>query len=367
MKIYFLENENPNKDSSGGIMSYLINLSKVLIKKEHITILCGSGTNKRKVESFSEFINISKKDNPSNLRYIISLFFKIKFLKIDRSSIIHAQRPDMLLPAILFKSKCKLVCSLHGAHDIAVYDKKGFISGLIYTTLQSLSFSYVDLLIAVDRNTANYYIEKYPFIKNKLVIIPIAVDTNIFYPMNKKEVRKINKLNTKDKVVIFVGRLEKEKNIKLIIDAFLKASKEINNLKLLIVGAGREETKLKGYVTSNNIDNVFFTGEVENSIIPELINCADVLALSSFYEGSPTVIKESIACNVPIVSVDVGDVKSVINDIEGCYICDYNEYDFSKKILKVVNSNINLNVNSKINRFSKENIGELTLSAYKSN
>ena len=105
MKIYFLENENPNKDSSGGIMSYLINLSKVLIDKGCITILCGSGVNKGEVKLFSEFINISKKDNSSNLRYFILLFLKIKFLKINRSSIIHAQRPDMLLPAILFKSK----------------------------------------------------------------------------------------------------------------------------------------------------------------------------------------------------------------------------------------------------------------------
>jgi glycosyltransferase involved in cell wall biosynthesis len=50
------------------------------------------------------------------------------------------------------------------------------------------------------------------------------------------------------------------------------------------------------------------------------MNASDAIILTSLWEGSPNVIKEAMACNVPIVSVDVGDVKQVLSGCEGCYL-----------------------------------------------
>jgi glycosyltransferase involved in cell wall biosynthesis len=52
-----------------------------------------------------------------------------------------------------------------------------------------------------------------------------------------------------------------------------------------------------------------------------LMNACDVLLVTSRHEGSPTVVKEALACNLPIVSVDVGDVRSRTAGIDGCEIC----------------------------------------------
>jgi glycosyltransferase involved in cell wall biosynthesis len=54
--------------------------------------------------------------------------------------------------------------------------------------------------------------------------------------------------------------------------------------------------------------------------VARFLNAVDCLLLTSAYEGSPNIVKEALACNLPIVSVDVGDVAERIKEFEGCYI-----------------------------------------------
>jgi len=63
-----------------------------------------------------------------------------------------------------------------------------------------------------------------------------------------------------------------------------------------------------------------------------LMNAVDVVLMTSFSEGSPQFIKEAMACNCPIVSVPVGDVPDVINEVEGCYISTYEAADIVAKL-----------------------------------
>ena len=62
------------------------------------------------------------------------------------------------------------------------------------------------------------------------------------------------------------------------------------------------------------------------------MNAADVLILCSDTEGSPVVIKEAMACNLPIVSTAVGDVPAVIQHVEGCYLAEQNTEDLADKL-----------------------------------
>jgi teichuronic acid biosynthesis glycosyltransferase TuaC len=72
---------------------------------------------------------------------------------------------------------------------------------------------------------------------------------------------------------------------------------------------------------------------IEHELLKYYYNAADLLLLTSYHEGSPNVIKEAMACNCPIVSTDVGDVRWVIGDIKGCYLTSFDVVDVSEKIL----------------------------------
>ena len=59
-----------------------------------------------------------------------------------------------------------------------------------------------------------------------------------------------------------------------------------------------------------------------HEVVPLYMNACDALLLTSRHEGSPTVVKEALMCNLPIVSVDVGDVRERLENLEGCTVCE---------------------------------------------
>jgi glycosyltransferase involved in cell wall biosynthesis len=63
-----------------------------------------------------------------------------------------------------------------------------------------------------------------------------------------------------------------------------------------------------------------YLNSIPNEEVPVWLNASDALLLTSLHEGSPTVVKEALACGLPVVSVDVGDVAERIEGIEGCYL-----------------------------------------------
>ena len=71
---------------------------------------------------------------------------------------------------------------------------------------------------------------------------------------------------------------------------------------------------------------------VPHDQVPVWLNASDVVLLTSLHEGSPNIIKEALACNVPVVSVDIGDVRERIDGIDGCYLASENAGDLASKL-----------------------------------
>ena len=158
-------------------------------------------------------------------------------------------------------------------------------------------------------------------VKGKISLIPCGVDTDIFRPLERKPVREKLNFGDRDKIVLFAGAFDNPvKNPELAKEALAK----VPDARLM---------EMKGY------------SRVQ---VAELMNAADVCLMTSHSEGSPQFIKEAMACNCPIVSVDVGDVNEVIEGVEGCHIAERNAMDVALKIEQVLIENRRTNGYEKI-------------------
>jgi teichuronic acid biosynthesis glycosyltransferase TuaC len=96
-----------------------------------------------------------------------------------------------------------------------------------------------------------------------------------------------------------------------------------------------------------------FLKGVPHDQVPIWINACDAVLITSAHEGSANIIKEALACNVPVVSVDVGDARERLEHVEGCYIAEDVPYALADK-LKLVRSGL-----TRVN--GRPAVGELSL------
>jgi glycosyltransferase involved in cell wall biosynthesis len=158
-------------------------------------------------------------------------------------------------------------------------------------------------------------------------VLPCGVNLNTFQPLSKQECR-IKLGIPRDAKVIFFPNLPNrpEKRFDLVQTAYKYLEPKYMPNLVLMTGGGIEYERMSLY-----------------------FNASDVAALSSDYEASPMVIKEAMATNTPIVSVDAGDVKNLIRDLPGCFIADRSPLDIAGKLEQAINFNQKTQGRNRIN------------------
>lgn len=169
-----------------------------------------------------------------------------------------------------------------------------------------------DFTLANSNYTASYAKEVYPEIRDKISVTRLGVNHDLFKLPEEKVARKNQ--------IITVGRLSRFKNVDLIILA-LKALREKGlDLKLVIVGRGEDEVRLKALVKSEGLsESVDFLGRVSDEELVSLLQTSKASVLASVDEPFGLVVPEALACGTPAVAVGSGGPAETIIDGECGY------------------------------------------------
>ena len=96
--------------------------------------------------------------------------------------------------------------------------------------------------------------------------------------------------------------------------------------------------------------------DVPHEEVPRWLNASAAILVTSTHEGSPNVVKEALACNVPVVSVDVGDVRARIAGIDGCFIADPTPEDLAAKLDQVIGRETPIDARTGLAEISLEHV-----------
>jgi glycosyltransferase involved in cell wall biosynthesis len=149
---------------------------------------------------------------------------------------------------------------------------------------------------------------------SKVLVIRNGVDTELFRPAGAPgSIRKELGLGENDAVIGFVGRLAPVKGLTHLIEAFADVRKEIDHVKMLIVGRGALMSSLQDMAAEKGLqDDIIFAGE--RSDIPAILFSIDIFAMSSEREGLPNALLEAMAAAKPVLVTSAGGMKEIVQD-----------------------------------------------------
>lgn len=231
-----------------------------------------------------------------------------------------------------------LVVTYHGSdlQGIVGRSSKNKIISKISMVVSRIVFHYAKRVIVVSERLKLYLPQS-----EKINVIPGGIDLNNFRPLSQKRAKEQLGFSMKKNYVLFPA--DPQRKVK-------RYSLAKQAIALLERGFDLEMIALSG---------------VPHSAVPLYMNACDVLVLTSHHEGSPTVIKEALACDLPIVSVDVGDVRERIGNIQGCVLCERDDPEtIARGVEKVLRRGKRIKGRESIHYLDKNRIARRIIEVY---
>lgn len=220
--------------------------------------------------------------------------------------------------------------------DYVHYITKGYFKGTSKKIVEYLTKFYCDItideLIVPTKKTYDLFKKNYK-VERSVHIIPTGIEVERFYTEQFKKsdllnLRESHGIDKNDFVILFVGRLSKEKRVEFLIENHKNLVKSHKNCKLLIVGDGPDDKTYKKLVSKLKLDeNVIFTGKVPWEEVPKYYALSDVFATASDTETQGLTVIEAHAASLPVVALlDESFKNVVIPNLNGYLFKNKREY-----------------------------------------
>ena len=227
----------------------------------------------------------------------------------------------------------KYVRYFHSSFDEYWEGRGGTFKNFIIKLAMQKAINSSDLLVFISKAVEKTFLDNFRIDKNKCKIIYNGINSNY---INKEQ----NISNKRMNEIIFVGRLEYEKGVHLLVEAFDKINKKVPETKLTIVGDGTERDKLVKKVEKLNLsDKIAFVGRQNNVI--EWLDKSEIFVYSSIWEegfGISVIEAMSRGC-IPITFNKGGLPEIITNGKNGFLVKELKADSLARKIIKVLKLN----------------------------
>lgn len=226
------------------------------------------------------------------LRRIRAMRARIRQFEPD---IVHAHFGTITAFATVIAASVPTVITFRGS-DLNPAPSDGPFRNLVQKTLSNTAAVFADAVILVSRQ-----LQSRLWVRHRNAhVIPTGIDLDVFHPLSRAEAREHLAWDFNDHVILFnAGLSPRVKRLDL-------AERSLEELRRSMPG-----------VRMHVLD-----GTTPHDLLPLYMNAADCLFMTSDYEGSPDIIKEALASNLPIVSVDAGDVRERTAGVRGVAIVE---------------------------------------------
>lgn len=320
----------------GGAEKILTNIVNGLVDKAdyEISVLEYACFHKKK-EPLNSRINVLKPivdmSNSSKLERVFKMLLVHLFPCILRKIYITDNYDAVIsfnyqIPSFLTPRK-KSVYNIQWTHG-DLYDLK---NQPFKRLLQSISFKKADKIVAISENTKNSILDIFPQYKDKIRIIYNGTDI--------KSIEALSNMSTdiklKENSIIFLGRLEPNKNPLKLIKYTERLIKEENlDVNLYLLGTGVQQEEVIGYINSIGMeDRIKALGYISEPY--PIIKQSRAVCLLSNSEGFPTVFAEGLSLGKPFISSEIGGVAELSNNGK-CGIIVNNYEDFRQAVTNII-------------------------------
>lgn len=309
----------------------IANLSNYFINDYDITIITNiKGPIEYELDKRIKVIPIDKTDKRNEILPLKVITKTSKKRSIKLLNIIREEKPDLIIttlpePTIRILALKKFFNNVPIIVSIRNHPNSEFRS-IIGKSIRNKYYKNADLILVQDSS----YIKYLP-IELKVKIIPNYISDDF---TNAKKIIK------KEKKIITVASLTKQKNIPLLINAFSRLDNKYNDYKLVIVGSGKEKHKIEKLIRKKHLENRIIIKGSSTKVKDELLS-STLFVLPSNYEGMPNALLEAMSLSLPVITTD--STEAIYNIVEE----NVNGIITPKKDVKLLSNNIEFLLDNK--------------------
>ena len=217
-----------------------------------------------------------------------------------------------------------------------IFRNASVVSQYIKNPIKKIYYSYllkrVDKIISVSEVSMRDYVQMFPFVKNKIQVIPIGIeteelDTETESPEDRESISR------GDGYILHVGGFTFEKNHEGLLRIFQLVLKKKPEVQIVLAGDGPLFTNIQGKVKELGLESsVQLLGR--RTDVAFLMKHASMLVLPSIIEGLPGVLLEAMYCRIPVIANNVGAIPDLLDDGRGVVVENGDEEGFAKAILQ---------------------------------